>query len=902
MSTYRLEKLLAPLSVAVVGASPREGSLGGVVLRCLQNGGYKGALHAVNPKHRTVYGTPCVASLRDLPAPVDLVVVAAPLAAVGSVIDDATARGCQIAIILTAGLGRGPGSIAERVRLKARTTGLRLVGPNCLGVMSPRVALNAGFAARAPKPGAVALISQSGAIAAGLAEWAIERDIGFSGIVSLGDALDVDFGDCLDLFAEDSATEVIILYVEAIIDARKFLSAARKAARIKPVIVLKAGRNELGAKAAATHTGALAGSDAVYDAAFRRAGALRVADLDELFVTIEALAARSALNGGRIAILTNGGGLGVLAVDQIEAAGGQLAVLSPATLAKLELLLPGTWSRANPVDIIGDAPASRYRGALQALLADDTNDAVLVMNCPTALTSAGAAAKTVVDVVNENKGANTATRPVIGVWMGADADVTRRFRESGIASFGSERAAVTALSHLVRLRAGREALSRSPPATDRHAAPDRDKAKSVIDAALSDARRWLNPFEASELLDAYGIMATPVRLATDESSAANLAGEFLKDGGSCVVKILSRDISHKSDVDGVRLGLTTSEAAAVAAREIMARARSIRPDARIDGVTIQPMILKPHARELIIGVAVDATFGPVILFGHGGTAVEVINDKALALLPLDLDQARELIAGTRVSRLLAGYRNIPAADAGKVMDMLVKVSRLVEDNPEIVGLDLNPVLANDEGAVALDARIEIAALPRGDRMLLAGRRFAIRPYPRQLEGVARLPDGSELVIRPLKPTDADAIAVMLRQCSPDDLRMRFFSAKNSINTAQVARLTQLDYAREMALVAIEPASGDILAVVRLHGDANHETAEYAIIVRSDRQGLKLGQDLMTRMIAFARNEDYASIVGYVMSQNERMLKMCRYLGFSVHLRRAGDSAVKVELALKPPRS
>lgn len=896
MSTYRLDRLFRPASVAVAGASPSPGALGGTVLRCLIEGGRKGVLFAVNPKHSEVMGVPCVPSIDALPAPPDLLVVATPDHAVRQTIADAARIGAQAAIILNAGLGRGPGSIAEEVRQIARASGLRLVGPNCLGVLSPFAGLNASFATRLPKPGPLALVSQSGAIAAGLAEWGIQRDIGFSGIVSLGDAIDVDFGDCLDHFAEDPSTRAILLYIEAITDARKFMSAARKAARVKPVIVMKSGRHAGAAKAAATHTGALAGSDGVYDAAFQRAGCLRVIDLDDMFATAATLALQRHYPGDRLAIVTNGGGLGVLAVDRLEDHGGRLAGLSDDTLAALDLALPQTWSRGNPVDIIGDAPPERYAAAMKAVLDDPGNDAVLVMNCPTALTSAAAAADAVVTSVRDHGAATGRSRPVFSVWLGCEAPVKRRFEAAGIASFETEGAAIRGITQLMEVRKRRDALLEAAHGNPASIIPDHARAARAVNAALDDGRAWLTPIEVSDLLEAYGIAATPVHLAADPAQAAAVAAPIIAAGSACVVKIQSRDISHKSDVDGVRLGLTSAAAAEAAAADILARARRLRPGARIEGVTIQPMIHRAHARELIIGMTVDPTFGPVVLFGHGGTAVEVIADKALALLPLDLDQARDLMAGARVSRLLAGYRNVPPADEARIADMLVRISRLVEDNPEIVGLDLNPVLADEKGALALDARVQVAPLAVADRLLASGRRFAIRPYPRHLEQMATVEHGRRLLVRPLRPTDADGLMDMLRHTTASDLRLRFLGMRQ-VDEALVARLTQLDYAREMAFVALDPATREILGVVRLHGDANHDKAEYAVLVRSDQQGFGIGRDLMRRIIAFARSELFHCIVGEVMVENSRMLTMCRELGFEILPPRDGDGVAEVRLEL-----
>jgi acetyltransferase len=898
MSTYRLETLFAPKSVAVVGASPKPGSLGGVVLKNLGEGGFAGSIAAVNPHHASVHGHPCRPSLTGLDAAPDLVIVATPAQAVPEIVREAARIGSAAAIILTAGLGRGPGSLAEEARLGARQGGLRLVGPNCLGVLSPAAMLNASFAARLPRKGPLALVSQSGAIAAGLVEWAGQRDFGFSGVVSLGDAIDVDFGDCLDHFAEDSSTKAILLYVEAIADARKFMSAARKAARVKPVIVLKAGRHAEGAKAAATHTGALAGADAVYDAALTRAGCLRVLDLDEMFAAASALSAGAPLPGERLAILTNGGGLGVLAVDRLEDFGHVPAALSPATMGALDAVLPATWSKANPVDIIGDAPAMRYAAAMKTLLDQESADAILAMNCPTALTSAAEAAEAVIGAVAAHGSASSRQRPVYSVWLGSDAAQRRAFESRGIAAFETESAAIRGVVQMMRLKRIRAELLDGDAAAADHIVPDREAASGAVAAALADGRAWLTPVEVDAALSAYGIEAAPVRLARDGVAAATAAGEFLKAGAACVVKVQSRDITHKSDVDGVRLGLTTAEAVRAAADEILVRAARLRPNGRIDGVTIQPMIHRTHARELIIGVAIDPTFGPIMLFGHGGTAVEVIDDKSIALLPVGIAEARTLMKGARVSRLLAGYRNVPPADQDRIANMLVRLSRLVEDCPEIVGIDLNPVLADADGALALDARIQVAAFPaEGEAKALAsGRRFAIRPYPRHLEGEAKLGDGAALLVRPMRPTDADAIEDMLKRCDPIDLRLRFLGMRQ-IDHALVARLSQLDYAREMAFVALDPETREILAAARLHGDANHERGEYAILVRSDQQERGIGHHLMQRLIAFAKAERYARIEGEIMLENVRMLRICRELGFRIEPSLDGDGVVAVTLDL-----
>lgn len=896
MSTYGLHRLFEPRGVAVIGASPREGSLGGVVLRGLRAGGFTGELFAVNPKYREIDGVICVPRLDALGTVPDLVVVATPAHAALGVVKNATACGVPAAIVLTAGLGHGPGSIAEDVSAAARAVGMRVIGPNCLGVLAPRAALNASFAARLPEPGPLALISQSGAIAAGVAEWAIGRGIGFSGIVSVGDMIDVDFGDCIDYFAEDPGTKAILLYVEGLREARKFMSAARKAVRLKPVIVVKSGRHDEGARAAATHTGAIAGADSVYAAALRRAGCVRVNSLEDLFDAAGTLAMIPDFSGERLAVLTNGGGLGVLAADELRDHAGRSATLSPETVARLDTLLPPTWSRANPVDIIGDAPAERYAAALAALLLDPDNDAILTMNCPTALTAPREAAAAVIRTVAERRREKGAGRPVFAVWLGAGAELRQDFAAAGIPAYETEAAALRGFSLLVEMRRRRAALMQSPEPLSRAIVPTHARAADALRAALADDRAWLTPLEAYDALDAYGIPVVPVRLARESGEAAAIGAEFLAGGESCVVKIHSRDIVHKSEVDGVRLGLASAEAVRDAAESILATARARRPEARIDGVTVQPMILKPHARELLVGMAVDPTFGPVIAFGHGGTAVEVIDDKALGLLPVDLGEARDLIGATRVARLLAGYRNVPAVDRDQLAMLLVRVSRLIEDHPEIVGLDLNPVLADATGCLAIDARIQVAA---PDPRRAPGLRFAIRPYPRYLETALALPGGQRLALRPIRPTDDRAIEAMLAECSDEDIRNRFFALVRHPDRSLLSRLTQIDYAREMTFVALAPESEDIVGVVRLHGDADHHIGEFAILVRTDWQGRGLGKALMRAIIAHAVNEGFAVIFGAVIADNIRMIALCRTLGFALTQPEDEPDIVHVRLALPP---
>ncbi len=699
----------------------------------------------------------------------------------------------------------------------------------------------------------------------------------------------VDFGDLLDYFALDRSTRAILLYVESIKDARKFMSAARAAARVKPVVVVKAGRQAAGAKAAATHTGALAGSDAVYAAAFRRAGLLRVLDLGELFDAAETLGRVRHLDGNRLAILTNGGGIGVLAADRLADFNGTLAEITPSTRDALDRMLPPTWSRSNPVDIIGDADAARYEATLETLLAAPEIDAVLAINVQTAIAPAAAIAARVADVVRHLRARKPQPKPVFALWVGAEPKISATFNDANIPHFETETDAVRGFMQIVRHRDAIDALMQTPPSLPREIQPDTAAARRIVEGVCADGRRWLDPLEVVDLLRAYGIATVPTVLARTAEEAAVAAEKFLSAGQSVVAKILSRDIVHKSDVGGVRLNLTSTTAVRNAVAEIMASAKRLRPDASILGVTLQPMIVQPKARELIVGIADDATFGPVIVFGSGGTAVEVINDKALALPPLDLKLARDLIAQTRVARLLRAYRDVPAVNEDDLALTLVKIAQLAADLPQVRELDINPLLADENGLIALDARVAVASAE--PKFKGSGHpRFAVRPYPTEWERHITLDHGRRIFVRPVRPEDEVLYPEFFAHVSQEDLRLRFFSPMRAFSHAFIARLTQIDYARAMAFVAIDEDRRELLGVVRLHSDANYESGEYAILLRSDLKGQGLGWKLMELMIEYARNEGLRRIEGQVLRENTAMLRMCRELGFRIDAD-PGDPAI-----------
>jgi len=901
MTVRNLEHLFRPRSIAVIGASKRPQSVGRVLSRNLFSAGFDGPVMAVNPHETSIESTLAYPTVEDLPVAPDLAVICTPPPTVPEIVDRLGRRGTRAAVVITAGFGEGGDAAGAALRQRmldaARPHLLRVVGPNCVGVMAPHARVNASFVHVAPLAGDIAFVTQSGAIATSIVDWATYRGIGFSHVVSLGDMADVDFGDLLDYLAADPQTRSILLYVENVTHARKFMSAARTAARAKPVIAIKSGRSEAAARAAASHTGALAGSDAVYDAAFRRAGMLRVDDLGELFDATETLASGLDVAGDRLAILTNGGGIGVLATDSLDAAGGRLADLSEETMRRLDEALPATWSHGNPVDIIGDAPGARYAAALEALLADRGLDAVLVMNCPTAVADSVEAARAVVDTL----AAGRRRVPVLTSWLGegAAAEARRLFAERRLPTYETPSQATRAFMHLVTYRKNRDLLMRTPPDVAEEVDADVDAARGVVAAALAAGRDVLTEPESKAVLAAFGIPVVETFSVATPDEAAEAAGRI---GAPVALKILSPDITHKSDRGGVRLNLIGPDAVREAARGMLETIGAAMPEARLEGFTVQRMAGMPGAHELIVGVAEDSLFGPTILFGHGGTGVEVVRDSAVALPPLDPLLARDTMARTRVWRLLQGYRDRPAADLDALALTLVRVSQMVCDLPELAELDVNPLLADSTGVLALDARLRVRPAERAPRP-----RLAIRPYPRALEKDVRLRDGRVFRLRPIRPADEPLLQAMIARSSPEDIRLRFFTPLRQLTHAAAARLTQIDYDREMALVAEGPDDAPgaptdgraIYGAVRIAADPDNERAEYGVMVRSDMKGQGLGHVLMGEILAYAKARGVAEIFGEVLRENTTMLSLCRDLGF--HREPDPDDAGLVRVSIRMDR-
>lgn len=893
MSIRNLDSLFAPSSVAVFGASPRPASVGATVWSNLRSGGFTGPILAVNPKYRSLGGEPVHARASHLPCVPELAVICTPPDTVAGLIDELGRRGTRAAVVLTAGLDAAQ---KQAMLAAARPHLLRILGPNCVGLLVPHLGLNASFAHAPSLAGELAFVSQSGALITAMLDWSRARGIGFSHFVSLGEHADVDFGDMLDYLASDPKTRAILLYIESIEAPRKFMSAARAAARNKPVIVVKAGRSQQGQRAAASHTGALAGSDLVYDAAIARAGMLRVDTMQQLFIAAETLTRLRGNRCDKLTILTNGGGAGVMAADAASHAGIELAELDPRTLARLDALLPPNWSHGNPVDIIGDAPVERYVSTLQALGDDAAAGAVLFIHAPSAIVPSADIARALLPLA-----AREPAR-LLSCWLGEDAvdEARRLFRQAGLATYDTPEDAVRAFAMLVAYRRNQAQLLEAPPARAAAAQDHRDDtaaARALIAAALAQGRTMLTEPEAKDVLAAYGIPVVATRsVGASPEAAAQAAAEIGLPAVPVALKILSPDITHKSDVGGVVLDLASEREVQEAAVAMLARVARERPQARVEGFTVQAMLRRRHAHELIVGASVDAVFGPVILFGHGGTAVELVADRAVALPPLNAALARALVQRTRIARLLGGFRDTPATDQDALHGVLVAVSRLLADLGEVAELDINPLVLSPEGAVALDARLRVQAPGPG-----GAASFAIRPYPEHwIESVQW--QGRALTLRPIRPEDEAQHLAFLERLDPQDIRLRIFYSRRSIERSELARLTQIDYEREFAFIA-EAAAPDghpeTLGAVRAVTDPDNVEAEFGIIVRSDLKGSGLGALLMDKLLRALREHGTRRVVATVLVENESMLGLARRFGFVEGGANAEEGVRSIALDLAP---
>ncbi|UCE90263.1 MAG: bifunctional acetate--CoA ligase family protein/GNAT family N-acetyltransferase [Pseudomonadota bacterium] len=886
MGNHYLDRLFSPRGVAVFGANNRKDSVGGRVFHNLLADGFPGPVFPINPKHRKVGRRTCYASLRDVPEAVDLAVIVTPAPTVPAIVRECGEHGVRAAIVISAGFGEVAGKghdLQDQLLDAARQYNMRILGPNCLGMIRPHSQLNATFSKNTAKPGSLALVSQSGALCTAILDWAESRRIGFSAMISMGDAADLDFGDILDFLALDPMTHSILLYVEGISNARGFISGLRVAARMKPVIVIKSGRHEEGTRAAVSHTGALIGADDAFDAALQRAGAVRAFTVEQLFAAAQLLATQRTVGGNRLAIVTNAGGPGVMATDRATDLGVRLAPLVAETIAKLDSQLPDHWSHGNPVDILGDAPPERYHAAVSACLEDDEVDGVLVMLTPQAMTRPQEAAQAVIDA------RGVQNKPVLACWMGETqvAGARQLFAENRVPSFPNPEASVEAFAYLATYHRNQQLLMQVPGPRGRMGEPDAEGARMIIEGALEEHRSMLNPLEAKALLTAFRIPVVPM-IEAHSANEALVAAESLRF--PVVLKINSPDITHKSDVRGVRLNITNAQAVRSNYNELLAAVRETQPDAEIAGVTVEPMVIKPHGRELIVGVVRDPVFGPVISFGSGGTEVEILRDRAVALPPLNTYLSKCLIQQTRAYRLLGEFRNLPPADLEALKQVLRRVSEMVCALPQIRELDINPLLADEAGTVAVDVRVVIEhAAHSADRFA----HMAIHPYPGHLTSGWQLVDGTDIFIRPIRPEDAEIEQRFVRELSPKSRYFRFMQGLRELTPQMLVRFTQIDYDRELALLAVVRRAADELevGVARYGMNPDRESCEFALVVADAWQRRGIGTQLMNCLIDAARDKGFKTMTGEILTENTPMLKLVSSLGFEVRAS-ADDPSIK----------
>ena len=880
--SHPLTRFFRPRTVAVIGATEAPGSVGRTLLWNLLSTPFGGTIYPVNPKRDGVLGVRAYRSVADIPAAVDLAVVVTPAAAVPAVIGQCADRGIPAAVVISAGFretGIAGAELERRVLAEARRGRMRLVGPNCLGVMSPTTGLNATFAAGMARPGSVAFLSQSGALLTAILDWSLRERVGFSAVVSLGSMLDVGWGDLIDYFGDDPHTRAIVIYMESIGDARAFLSAAREVALTKPIVVIKAGRGQAASRAAASHTGALTGSDEVLDAAFRRAGVLRVNDIGEVFALVDVLGKQPRPAGPRLTILTNAGGPGVLATDALVASGGELAELSETTATQLDAVLPSAWSHGNPIDVLGDANPARYASALEIAAGDPASDGLLVILTPQDMTVPTATAEAL------GKYARVAGKPVLASWMGGGqvAAGIGVLNGAGIPTFDFPDRAARAFCQMWQYARNLRGLYETP--LER---PDGDsrpaEALAIIAAARVEGRTLLDEHESKGLLTSYGIPTVMTRVARERSEAIAIAREI---GFPVVAKLWSRTITHKTDVGGVRLDLKDEDAVSHAFDEIKDAVSARAGAEHFLGVTVQRFVARHGGYELILGSAPDPQLGPVLLFGLGGELVEVFRDRALALPPLTSTLARRMMEHTQIYRALQGVRGRAPVDLDALAALLVRFSELVVEQPSIREIDINPLYAGSEGLCALDARVVLHdpaisadALPR----------LAIRPYPVGYVWRALLKDNTALVIRPIRPDDEPRIIAFHRTLSEDSVRLRYMqSMKLDARTAheRLVRICFVDYDRELALVA-EPAElGDrtIMAVGRLSRDRVASPdgtfhAEFSLLVGDPWQGRGIGRELLGRLVEIARRERFSLVYADILQSNLRMQRLCSRFGFT----------------------
>ena len=894
MSIPTLDRIFKPQRIALLGVSPNPKSVSGRILANLVGGGFRGVVYPVSPTVEAVMGVPCFPDLASLPKTADLGIISAAASQVPGLVRACGEAGILGLIIVSAGFREtGPAGLAleEAVRAEARRfEGLRILGPNCLGVISPGLPLNASFAGGTPRPGHVAFVSQSGALGTSILDWAAEEKLGFSHFISTGNMLDIDFGDLIDYLGEDEKTRSILLYIESIPDARKFMTAARAFARMKPIVAYKAGRFPESAAAAASHTGALAGEDAVFDAAFARMGVARVFNIGEIFDCADLVGRAKVPRGPRLAVLTNAGGPGVMATDALIAAGGVLARLSDAALGALDAALPPHWSRRNPVDVLGDAKSKLVAKAAEIVLRDPGVDALLVIVTPQAMTNPAAMAKEVCAL------AAGTDKPVLAAWLGGAAmrEGTALLNDAGIPVFPTPEQAIRAFMTLVSYARNLEALYETPKDISIDPPVDRKGLRARFAGLLAASEGPLTEVLSKELLASYGIPVTRPVAASSVEEAVRAAAAV---GYPVVLKVLSPDITHKTDVGGVALDLQDGAAVRQAFASLMETVARKAPGARLEGVTVQRMMAAEEGIEMILGVKKDPTFGTVVLAGMGGTAAELYGDRAIGFPPLNERLARRMIESLKMRPLLQGYRGRPAAAVDKLVEALVRVSYLAADFPEVAELDINPLLVTSSGVIALDARIV------GDSRAVEDPKrpyahLSLRPYPEEFVREARMRDGTAVLLRPIKPEDEPLWLALLSSCSRESIysRFRYFFFWQSHDVA--SRYCYIDYDREMAIVAEvrERAERRLVGVGRLIAEPGRTSAEYAVLVQDGWQDKGLGGLLTDHSLAIARDWGLGTVTAITTTDNPRMIAVFEKRGFRV-VRDLDSSLVEVSKEL-----
>lgn len=895
-----LDKIFRPENVAVIGATEKEGSVGRTILKNLITNPFGGTIFPVNPKRPNVLGIQAHKSVLDIPVPIDLAVIVTPAKIVPAVVQECIEKGIEGAIIISAGfkeIGEEGVALEKQVMDIARGK-MRIIGPNCLGVMLPLFGMNATFAAGMASPGNVAFVSQSGAICTAVLDWSFEENVGFSAFISIGSMLDVGWGDLIYYLGDDPRTKSIVIYMESVGDARSFLSAAREVALKKPIIIIKAGSTEQGSAAASSHTGALTGSDEVLDAAFRRSGILRVDRISDVFYMAEVLAKQPRPKGNRLTIVTNAGGPGVLATDSLIKGGGKLTDISEETMAELNEFLPSAWSHGNPIDILGDAEPERYAKALEIAARDPNSDGLMVILTPQDMTDPTATAEAL------RPYAEIEGKPVLASWMGG-ANITngeRILNRAGIPTFEYPDTAMRMFNHMWRYSYNLRALYETPMLTQDmdEVQPDRERVEELIAQAKAENRTILTEYESKEILRAYRIPTTPMEIADDENSADDAVQMAEDMGYPVVLKLNSRTITHKTDVDGVQLNLRHADEVRSAWQLIKDGVTRVHGEGHFNGVSVQPMLNLSGAYELIVGSSIDPQFGPVLLFGTGGSLVEVFKDRALALPPLSTTFARRMMEQTKIFEALKGVRGRQSVDMTALENLMVRFSQLIVEQPWIAECDINPLLASSKEIIALDGRVVLHAAEMKEADLP---QLAIRPYPQQyVDTWTSDESGLEYIIRPIRPEDEPLVVKFHETLSERTVQLRYFTPINLRQRTRHERLSRIvfiDYDREMALVAVRenPKSGEdeIAGIGRITKSHTASDAEFGIIVSDRYQGQGIGKELLQRLLYVGQDEKLATITGYILPENTGMIKLAEQLGFA--LKTTEDGVVEATVRL-----